>query len=237
MPGLRDVLVRGSIAGACAGLLTALFHLLLTEPVLERAIALEGPGDGPVSREVQKYAGGPAGQILFGIAVGLLFGLVYRVLPSTSGPWRRAVGLAFCAWVVVALVPQVRYPASPPGVGDPETISTRTSAYLACYLLGLVVVIGGHVALRALQQRGWAEPQRQVLVVSGAVVAVAVGYALLPDAATASALPADIVWDFRIRALGGLTLLFAVLGTVFGLLMDRARPPADARDSGRAAVR
>ncbi len=43
--------MRGALAGAAAGLLTSLFHLLLTEPVLDRAIALEGGGDGPVSRE------------------------------------------------------------------------------------------------------------------------------------------------------------------------------------------
>ena len=74
---MRTVLLRGAQAGAVAGLLTSLFHLLVTEPVLERAIALEGHGEGPVSRATQKYVGGPAGQILFGISVGLLFALAY----------------------------------------------------------------------------------------------------------------------------------------------------------------
>lgn len=237
MPSLREVLVRGSIAGACAGLLTALFHLVLTEPVLERAIALEGAGDGPVSREVQKYAGGPAGQVLFGIAVGVLFALVYRVMPADSSPWRRATGLAFSAWLVVALIPQLRYPANPPGVGDPETISTRTSAYLASYLLGIVVVVGARALQRELRRRGWAEPQRGVLVVAVAVLVVAAGYALLPASASTGAMPADIVWDFRVRALGGLTLLFAVLGAVFGLLAQRAQRPVDALSGRPAAVR
>lgn len=225
---MRNVLMRGALAGAAAGLLTSLFHLLLTEPVLDRAIALEGAGDGPVSRETQKYLGGPAGQVLFGIAVGLLFALSYRVLPSTATAWRKAVGLALGSWLVVALIPQLRYPANPPGVGDPETITTRTSSYLLTYALGVVVVCGGYAALRALHRRGWSEPTRQALVVTVALVVVVVAYAMLPDSGDAVDAPASIVWDFRIRTLGGLTLFFAALGAAFGGLTLRAerRPRA-----------
>lgn len=228
---MRTVLLRGALAGASAGLLTSLFHLLLTEPVLDRAIALEGAGDGPVSRETQKYLGGPAGLVLFGIAVGLLFALTYRVLPSTAPAWRKAVGLALGSWLVIALIPQLRYPANPPGVGDPDSITTRTSSYLLAYALGLVVVCGGYAALRALHRRGWSEPARQVLVVAAALVVVGVAYALLPDSGDAVEAPATIVWDFRIRTLAGLTLFFAALGAAFGgltLRSERRRPRTDA---------
>jgi predicted cobalt transporter CbtA len=220
---MRNVLLRGALAGAVAGLLTSLFHLLLTEPVLDRAIALEGASDGPVSRETQKYLGGPAGQVLFGISIGLLFALSYRVLPSTATAWRKAAGLALASWLVIALIPQLRYPANPPGVGDPETISTRTSSYLLTYAVGLVVVSGAYAALRALHRRGWAEPARQTLVVAAALIVIGAAYALLPDSGDAVDAPASIVWDFRIRALGGLTLFFAVLGAAFGGLTLRAQ--------------
>lgn len=219
---MRNVLLRGVTAGAAAGLLTSLFHLLLTEPVLERAVALEGAGAGPVSREAQKYLGGPAGQVLFGISIGVLFALLWRILPPGGTPWRRAVGLAFASWLVVALLPQLRYPANPPGVGDPDTIGTRTSSYLLAYVLGIVVVGGGWATLRRLRQRGWSEPARQLSVTTAALAVVTVGYALLPDSGDAVTAPASLVWDFRLRALGGLTLLFAALGAVFGSLSLRA---------------
>lgn len=219
---MRSTLARGSLAGAAAGLLAALFHLLLTEPVLDRAIALEGAEAGAVSREVQKYLGGPAGQVLFGVAVGLLFALAYRVLPSTASAWRRSLGLALGGWLVLAAIPQLRYPANPPGVGDPETISGRTSSYLLAYALGLVVVSGGYAALRHLHRRGWSEPARQAVVVGVALLAVGAAYALLPGSGDAVDAPADLVWDFRIRALGGLTLFFAALGAAFGELTRRA---------------
>ena len=234
---MSTALLPEALAGAFAGLLTSLFHLLLTEPVLARAIALEGGGHGPISRETQKYLGGPAGQILFGISVGLLFGLAYRVLPSTAPAWRRATGLALGSWLVVALIPQLRYPANPPGVGDPETISLRTSSYLLAYALGLVVVSGGYAALRALQRRGWSEPSRQVLVVSAALLIVGAAYALLPDSGDAVDAPASLVWDFRVRALGGLTLFFAALGAVFGGLTVRTEGPLEPADATGSSVR
>jgi hypothetical protein len=227
----RAQLLRGVGAGAVAGLVTSVFHLLLTERVLDRAIAIEGAADGPVSRDTQKYLGGPAGQILFGISMGLLFALAYRVLPSATGhtaPWRKAIGLAFGAFLVLALIPQLRYPANPPGVGDPDTIETRTSAYLLMYALGLVVVPGAYAALRYLARRGVSEPLRQVGVVAAALAVIGLAYALAPDSADAGTMPADIVWAFRIRALGGLLLLFTVLGVTYGLLTERAERPKQA---------
>lgn len=226
---MRALLLRGAAAGALAGLLTSIFHLLLTEPVLERALALEQAGGEPlVSRTAQKYVGAPAGQVLAGIAVGLLFAVVYRFLTSDATVWRKATGLAFAAFLVLALIPQLRYPANPPGVGDPGTIDVRMSAYLLVYALALAVVSVAYGALRYLNKRGVAAPVRQSVVVVGAVVAVAVGFLLLPDNTDPVNVPADVVYDFRIRALGGLAVLFATLGATFGVLTDRQdRPVAD----------
>jgi len=219
---MRALLLRGAAAGALAGLLTSIFHLLLTAPVLELALALEQTGGEPlVSRTAQKYIGAPAGQVLAGIAVGLLFAVAYRFVTSTATSWRKATGLAFAAFLVLALIPQLRYPANPPGVGDPGTIDDRTSAFLLVYALALAVVSGAYGALRYLDRRGVPAPVRQSAVVAGAVVAVGVGFLLLPDNIDPVNAPADIVYDFRIRALGGLAVLFATLGAVFGVLTDR----------------
>jgi hypothetical protein len=59
-------------------------------------------------------------------------------------------------------------------------------------------------------------------VVLAGVLVVAVGYLLLPDSGDAVDAPATLVWDFRIRSLGLLALLYAGLGTIFGLLTERA---------------
>jgi uncharacterized membrane protein YidH (DUF202 family) len=226
------LLGRGALAGALAGLVTSVVALFLVEPVLDRAIALEGAtGDGPVSREVQKLFGMPVGFVLVGASLGLLFAIAWSVLPSRAPAWQRSLGLAVGGFLALALVPQLRYPANPPGVGDPETITTRTSSYLLVVALGVAVVCAAYAALRALDRRGVGASVRQPLAVAGAVAVVAVGYALLPDSGDAVDAPAALVWDFRVRSLAVLALLYAALGALFGLLTERSeRVRAGRRD-------
>ena len=225
---MRNVFVRGAVSGAAAGLLTSVAAYFFLEPTLEAAIALEGPGggDGPVARETQKLLGMPLGFVLAGLAVGLLFAVAYRVLPTRAEPWKRSIGLGAGGFAALALIPQLRYPANPPGVGDPETIAGRTSGYLLAVALGVVVVSASYAALRALHARGVSAPVRHSAVTAAAVAAVAVGFALLPDNDDPVAAPAALVWEFRIRSIGLLVLLYAGLAAVFGALTLRAQEPA-----------
>jgi uncharacterized membrane protein len=230
---MRNVFVRGALSGAAAGLLTSVAAYFFVEPVLSAAIALEGPADAaaPVSRQTQTLLGMPAGFLLAGLALGLLFAVAYRVLPSTASSWRRSVGLAAGGFAALALIPALRYPANPPGVGDPETIAGRTSSYLLAVALGVAVVAGACFVLRALAARGVAPAVRQSAVTAGALLVTALGFALLPDVVDPVDAPAALVYDFRIRSLGLLALLYATLGAAFGALtlkQESASTPADA---------
>ncbi|MDP9433594.1 MAG: CbtA family protein, partial [Actinomycetota bacterium] len=106
---MRNVFLRGAVAGAGAGVVTSVAAYVWLEPLLGRAIALEGPGggDGPVSRETQKLLGMPSGFLLAGIALGLLFAAIYRALPAVTSPWQRSIGLAAAGFAALALVPQL----------------------------------------------------------------------------------------------------------------------------------
>lgn len=222
---MRNVFVRGAVSGAAAGLLTSVAAYFFLEPTLSAAIALEGPADGsaPVSRGTQKLVGMPLGFVFAGLALGLLFAVAYRVLPSAAPVWQRSTAPAVGGFTALALVPQLRYPANPPGVGDPETIAGRTSGYLLAVGLGVLVVSAVYAVLRALAARRVSPPLRQTAVTAGAVFAVAVGYALLPDNGDPVNAPASLVWEFRIRSLGLLVMLYAVLGAVFAALTTRAQ--------------
>lgn len=218
----RSLAARGAMAGAIAGLVSSVWSIVLVEPVLERALALEGAGEGPVSRPVQRFVGLPAGTVLVGVALGLLFALVYRAVPARVGPWTRSLAIALGGFLGVVLVPQLVYPGNPPGVGSPATIGERTGSYLAAVVLGVTVVVAAYVTLREFARRGVSAPVRQTAVTLGAVVVVGVGYALLPPSPDPVEAPASLVWEFRLLALGGLALLYAVLGAVFGVLTERA---------------
>ncbi len=235
---MRNVFLRGAVAGAMAGLLTSVAAYVWLEPVLSRAIELEGPADGPplVSRQTQMLLGMPAGFVLVGLALGLVFAVAYRLLPSSGSAWERSTGLAAGGFVALALIPQLRYPANPPGVGDPETIGVRTSSFLLAVALGVLVVSGAYAALRALQARGVPAAPRQAVVVAVAVLVVAVGYLLLPDSGDVVDAPAALVYDFRVRSLGLLALLYALLGAVFAALTLRAERETVPEQSARLHV-
>ena len=238
MPPLKSTLLRGLSAGAVAGLITGLAGLAFAEPTLDAAIALEPPGGEELFSRATQRAGLVLGLVLVGLAIGALFALAYRVLPTDlrSRPWTRSLALALGGFTALYLVPFLRYPANPPGVGDESTLDTRTSAYLLCLALGVAVTTGGFAAVRALARRGAPAWARQTGVAVAAVAVVGVTYALLPAAAPLGDVPADLVWDFRLRSLALQALLWAALGAVFGVLSERATP-ADDRAAALAAAR
>jgi predicted cobalt transporter CbtA len=232
---LGRTLLYAIIAGIIAALLVTLFHAVITEPVIDQAIALEeqraaqNPNamaeqhEAPiVSREFQKSGGLLIGYVLYGTTWALLFTLVFFPLQrwlARFGPWRGALLLAALAWWAIILVPFIKYPANPPAVGDPATIDYRQNLYITMLLLSaagtaLVVWLGSRMARQMRQPT--------VLVVAAGLLIVGVGLVLLlppnPDAMTA---PADLVFNFRVRSLAGLTLFWAIFGAVFGWLAQR----------------
>lgn len=227
---MRNLAARGATAGAIAGLLSSAWSLVLVEPVLQQAIDLEEPGHGPVSRTAQRLIGLPVGTIVVGISLGLLFALAYRSLPQRTPPWPRSMGLALSAFVALVLIPQMIYPANPPGVGSGDTIGDRTENYFLSLALGALVVLGSYLALLHLTRRQVSASVRQCAVACGAVFVIGLGYAVLPSPEPVEA-PATLVWQFRVLSLGALAVLYAVLGATFGVLSERAARPITTRPS------
>ena len=234
---LGAVLKAAAVAGLAAGLLVAAFHFVVTEPHIDRAIALEeqlhqeeaGHDESPVSRDVQR-GGLVVGFLLYGLTWALLLGLIYhalqRRLPSTDG-LKQGLLLALAGYWSVGLLPFLKYPASPPGVGDPETIAYRQGLYLG--FLGLSVGatlvalgLGEYAGRRARSALGrWPATLASLGFLSALV------YLAMPSNPDQVQMPADVVASFRTASLLGLSLFWATLGLAFGLLLRRAgREPA-----------
>jgi predicted cobalt transporter CbtA len=229
---VRSPLLRGALSGVAAGLLAATVAFFWLEPILREAIALEGGGDGPVSRTVQERLGAPVGFVLTGLAFGLVLAAVDRAVRPGGEPWRRSLLLTGLLFTAVVLVPQLRYPGNPPGVGDPDTIGDRTAGFLLAVAVGVAVVGLVATSLRRLAEAGELDPGRQLVVVGGGVLLVALAYALLPSGAVEADVPAALLWDFRVRSLGVTTLLWVALGATYGALALRQQ----AADRRPAAV-
>lgn len=225
---LGTILKAALIAGLAAGLTVAIFHAVVTEPVIDRAIALEeqrhaaeGEHEEPiVSRQVQK-GGLFVGFVMYGLVWSVLLGIIYRVaqrwLPAHGARGQRLL-LALAGYWAVALFPFLKYPANPPGVGDPETIGYRQALYVAALALS---ILGALLALALARRSGaggsgarrWAAPLAFLAVFS------AILYVAMPGNPDPVQMPAEIVTPFRALSLVGLTLFWAVLGVLFALVL------------------
>jgi hypothetical protein len=218
---------RGLAAGLLAGLLAGIFAYLFAEPVLERAIELESTEHAAVEvfDRGEQRAGLILATALYGTSVGALFGILsalFRWQSSALGEWRRSLALAGAVFLGAVLLPFLKYPPNPPGVGvEPATLTERTLAYLAMIALGMLAVLAALRFARGLE--GASLPVRD-LTVGGILAGLwAFLYLAMPDfGATATHAPAELVWDFRLSSLGTQAVLWAGIGCIFGLLGERA---------------
>jgi predicted cobalt transporter CbtA len=221
------VIVGAVVAGIVAGLLASVLLTFTAEPVIDRAIALEGShhaADEPkaavepeiVSRVQQKGFGRFAAYGLGGGAYGVLFGIAFLALGRRDDAFRRALRAGAFMAGAFTVMPFIKYPPNPPGVGDPATLAERQWKYVALIFLSLVVLAGAARLSSRLRERGWLDADRLVAVGLAVVVPLGIVCALLPPFSDAIDVPANLLWRFRIASLGGNLLLWSVLTVGFG---------------------
>ena len=245
------IIGRGLLAGALAGLSAFLYARVFVEPVISRAIdyeedrgemraAMRGGmhehGMELFTRDVQSWAGMGFGVLAFSVAMGGLFAVAFVVaylrFPGLSVRM-LSVLLATGAFVTVYLVPFVKYPANPPGIGEADTIRERTGLYLLMIVTSVVLALGALWLGRRLVPRlgAWGAT---LLAMGGYLVAVGlVTWALPPVAQTPQPLidtsgtirypgfPADDLYHFRLYAVGTQVVIWVIIGLVFGNLASR----------------
>ncbi len=176
--------------------------------------------------------------LVLGLALGVLCAIAYALIHRRSpdaAPWPRALLLAGGAFLAVSLLPALRYPANPPGVGDSGTVTDRQGLWLAAVTIGVLGMLLVWQVYVRLAHRSL--PVRQVAAAGTAIAILAVLFALPgnPDEVPVSA---TLLWDFRVLSLASHALLWAVFGVVFGALGLRAlgrHAPATAPSGAVAA--
>ncbi|HUO37526.1 MAG TPA: CbtA family protein, partial [Mycobacterium sp.] len=163
--------------------------------------------------------------LVFGVVLAFLLGTVYAVIRHRivdHGEQIAVLTAAGMAFLLTAVVPAIRYPANPPGIGDPDTLFKRSLAYFTLIVACLVVFAAVAVLFGWLKGRVDGATRLVVTVVVG-VLAIAVVMLIWPD--TNDPLPEKIsalmVWSFRVRSLGGLALYWGVVGLLSGWLLSR----------------
>jgi predicted cobalt transporter CbtA len=250
---LRNLLICGLVAGLFGGLLASAFVSLAGEPAVDQAIAFEeahadaapaghsheAGAPAPVSRDLQKSAGLLTASVVYGLALGGIFALVFAFAYGRVGrasPRLTAYWLAAGAFVVVYLVPFVKYPANPPAVGDPETIGRRTALYATMLAISLLGALAATRLRPALMQRMGAHGATLAAIVAYIVVVVAAGVALPGIHELPAAFPATTLWRFREASIGMQATLWATIGVVFGYAAQRVMTGQPVLPGRRAAV-
>ena len=247
---VRQLLLRGMLAGVLAGLLAFGFAKIFGEPQVDHAIAFEeqldktkaqstagamsmsggmsmsndaAPEPVLVSRVVQAGLGLFTGVVVYGAAFGGLFALVFAYAYGRIGALSaRATSalLAGAAFLTLVVVPDLKYPANPPSVGHADTIGQRTELFLAMILISIAALVGAVVLGRRLTSRLGGW---NAGFVGGAVFILLVAIAQLSLPAineVPDQFPAVLLWRFRIASIGLEAILWATIGLVFGILAE-----------------
>jgi Probable cobalt transporter subunit (CbtA) len=269
----RKLILRGVLAGVAGGLVAFVFARIFAEPVinaaisyqtgrdaaltaLDRAAGLPVPAAAPdiFSRTIQANVGLGVGMIAMGAALGALFAVAYAVCLGRVGGLRpRSLALLVAAggFLGICLVPFIKYPANPPGVGNPDTIKERGGLYLLMVVCSVVFLVLAVWLGQRLKPRlgSW-----NASLVAGAAFIAAIGVVMvmlpqlgeLPANVAANGhhatetplplvsagrivypgFPADVLFSFRFYSVTAQLLLWTTIGLVFAPLADRLlRPP------------
>jgi predicted cobalt transporter CbtA len=227
---LRNLLICGLLAGLCGGLLATGFARIAGEGAVDQAIAYEEAHAGHaathdhaeespvVSRAMQRSFGLLTAAVVYGLAVGGLFALAFAAVYGRIGrasPARTALWLAAATFLIVYLVPFVKYPATPPAVGNPDTIGTRTGAFVTMIAISILAAIAA-VRLRALLAERWPGAAATLVAAAGYLVVVVVAGLALPSVhEVPSTFPAETLYRFREASIGMQFVLWTTIGLVF----------------------
>lgn len=230
------------LAGAIAGTILGAINQVAVEPYIEHAIELEirntaqsgqviNPAEFAAYRLWQKGGEIIAGTIL-GLSIGSLYGIVFaytRGSISGTNNKKKALIVTSIMWIVLFLMPVLKYPPNPPAVGNPETIYYRQSLYVA-YL-----AISGFSALGlAFLYRKMASSNTKKAIIPSAYAAIMAGaYLAMPANPDPINAPIDLVIGFRITSAITISMFWALLGVIFGAFWDKLNPDETARISVR----
>ena len=244
------LLTRGMLVGILAGILSFGFLKLVGEPSVDRAIAFETAMDEAtdktkadhamakgmtmpkedsepelVSRSVQSGIGLFTGVAVYSTAFGGLFALVFAFAYRRMGdfdPRTTSALLAVSGIIAVYIVPNLKYPASPPSVGDPDTIGMRTALYFAMIAISLAAMIASWMLRNWLVPRYGRWNAALIGVAAYLIVVVAVGLAPPDVNEVPEAFPAVVLWQFRMASAGAQLIMWSTIGLGFGALAESA---------------
>ncbi|KAF6244416.1 CbtA family protein [Nitrosopumilus sp. b2] len=220
------------ISGAFAGFVHGTVNFAIVEPYLDQAIGIENQNLFATGEEEDtpefwvEYEGyrtwQKGGQILagviLGVSVGSLFGIVFTLsrnsLPG-SNDVKKSLVLAGIMWLTLYFIPFLKYPANPPTVGDTETVVLRAILYLTFIAISGFGAVGFYQLSKKLQNN------KKLLALLGYGVFISAVFLAMPENPDEITAPMNLVNEFRIMSVLGVTSFWISVGIILGLLWNR----------------
>jgi predicted cobalt transporter CbtA len=221
------------LSGAIAGTILGILNQAIVEPYIEQAITLENEKantEGKIINPVEfnsyrlwQKGGEIAGGTILGTSIAALFGIVFaysrKSVPGSNNK-KKALILAGVMWLVIFLVPALKYPSNPPAVGDPETIYYRQSLYIA-YL-----AISGFAALGVafIYRKMGAIRSKKVIASAIYVVIMIAAHLAMPSNPDTITAPMYLVTGFRIVSALTMSTFWGIMAIMLGSFWDKTKP-------------
>ncbi|MDX1533285.1 MAG: CbtA family protein [Nitrosopumilaceae archaeon] len=230
------------VSGSFAGLIHGGVNLAIVEPYLDQAINIENQNlfasgeeqDTPEfwveynSFRFWQKGGQVLAGVILGTSVGALFGIVYAYsrnsLPGNHDV-KKALVLAGIMWLVIFLIPFLKYPANPPTVGDGDTVVLRGSLYLA------FIAISGFSALGFYKLSKKFQGKKKLVSAIGYGIFITVMAFVMPDNPDEITAPIDLVNGFRIMSVLGVSAFWISIPIILGALWHKFRPDSQIRET------
>ncbi len=221
------------ISGSASGMIYGSLNLLFVEPLLDQAILIENQQMFVSGKEkdtpefwtkydeyrIWQKSGQVFAGVIYGISLASLFGIIF-VFSQNSLPGKdikKSIILGIVMWIVIYLIPFLKYPANPPTVGEPETVVLRGILYLS------FIVISGFSALVFYKFYKKLKTQK-FLAVLAYLFFIAIVFVVMPGNPDKITAPLELVEHFRIISVLTMTTYWISLGFIFGYLWYRFKP-------------
>jgi len=227
-------------SGAIAGTLLGLINQVVVEPYIDKAIGIQtqaainagqiiDPMQQSNYRMWQKGGEIAAGSI-YGISLSALFGVIFAygrnsILLPGSNNTKKALVLAGIMFFVLFLIPTLKYPANPPGVGNPQTIYFREILYVGFIATSGFTALALAFIYKRFGNNNPLSSQKTIIMlpVIYAIVMVT-AYVSFPPNPDKVTMPTDLISNFRIAGAFTIGMFWGLLGIILGSFWDKVKP-------------
>jgi predicted cobalt transporter CbtA len=127
----------------------------------------------------------------------------------------KSIILAGIMWITIYLIPFLKYPANPPTVGDAETVVLRSILYIS------FIAISGFGALVFYKLSQKLQSNKKYLGLVGYTVFIITAFFAMPENPDEITAPMNLVNEFRLMSVLGVTSFWISVGIILGLLWNK----------------